>query len=83
MPSLPGDSQTVTVGATVTLDGSASAAHTYVWGLVDMPAGCRCTLLGERTATPSFVATEVGFYVLTLGTDDGGMNSVGIEVVPA
>jgi len=83
MPALPGTSQTVTAGETVDLDGSASASPSYVWGIVVMPSGCHCTLLGDRTATPSFVANDPGMYVLTLCTADGTMNSVGIDVLPA
>jgi hypothetical protein len=83
MAASPGASQTVTVGATVDLDGTDAAAHSYCWAMTSMPDNCRCTLLDDRTATPSFVADTVGDYVITLATDAGIFNSVGISVVPA
>jgi chitinase len=81
--AVPGVSQSVTVGATVNLDGSGSQARTYVWAMTDLPHGSACRLTNPYTATPSFVADVAGNYVLVLATDAGSFNSVGVLAVPA
>jgi hypothetical protein len=83
MAALPGLSQEVTAGTTVALDGSASSANAYCWAMTVIPAGYTGMLADALTATPSFVADVVGDYVLTLATDVGIFNSVGIHVIPA
>jgi hypothetical protein len=83
MPAFPGVCQTVTVGATVTLDGSVSSAALYEWALTRMPGQSRSQLVGARTATPSFVADMAGIYCVTLRTDDGVMNTISVEATPA
>lgn len=83
MAALPGVSQEVTVGTSVFLDGSASGAHTYCWAMTVIPDGYAGMLVDALTATPSFVAAVVGDYVLTLATDVGIFNSLGVRAIPA
>ena len=75
-----GPNQNVTVGATVTLDGSASGdvCHdplTYSWSLISRPAASSATLSGANTVSPSFVADVVGTYVAQLIVNNGLANS--------
>ena len=72
-----GDSQTVTEGAVVSLDGTRSSdaedtSLTYSW---EHTGGPTVTLTGASTATPSFAAPNVGQtrdIVLTLTVTDSG-----------
>lgn len=73
-----GPDQTVSQYATVHLDGSASSdadgdTLTYTWSVVSGPG--YPTLTGAATATPSFVATTQGTYVLRLTVYDGNSTS--------
>ncbi|KAB0663975.1 hypothetical protein F6V25_14265 [Oryzomonas japonica] len=73
-----GPDQTVGQYATVHLDGSASSdadgdTLTYTWTIVSGPA--YPALTGAATATPSFVATQAGTYVLRLTVYDGNSTS--------
>ena len=74
-----GPSQTVNVGATVVLNGSASTSSggplTYSWTLITLPAGSTATLSGANTVSPSFVADKAGNYVAQLIVNDGTSNS--------
>src|SRR6185436_11819871 len=59
--SNPGPAQTVTVGATVTLNGSGTTDPdndpiTYAWSFNSRPAGSNATLTGANTVSPTFVA---------------------------
>ncbi len=83
MPAFPGVCQTVTVGATVNLNGSASNAVWYEWAMTRLPGQSRSQLVGALTATPSFVTDMAGIYCITLRTDDGTMNTVSVEATPA
>ena len=74
-----GADQTVTVADTVMLDASGSTdaeddlAGTplvYSWSLDTTPANSTATLSGAMTATPAFVADQVGDYLLTLTVTD-------------
>ena len=73
-----GDDQTVTEGATVSLNGTLSSdpedgnSLTYSWAHTSGPT---VTLTGAATATPSFTAPNVGTtqnIVLTLTVTDSG-----------
>jgi hypothetical protein len=75
----------VTVGATVILDGSASQdpdgdALRYRWSVSAQPAGAGATLSDPTQARPSFVATLAGSYVLTLVVSDGSLDSAAASV---
>ncbi|MBL8247055.1 MAG: hypothetical protein JNK95_01660 [Candidatus Competibacter sp.] len=71
-----GPAQTVTVGATVTLDGSGSRdadgdALTYQWALTATPVGSAATLTHPTTVHPGFVADKAGTYVAQVMVNDG------------
>ncbi len=75
-----GPAQTVAIGATVTLNGSASSdpdgnTLTYSWTLPNRPAGSTATLSGATTANPTFVADVAGTYTASLVVNDGTVNS--------
>ena len=69
-----GPDQTVSPGATVTLDGSASTdpdagtTLSYQWALT---TGTGLSLTGPATAKPTFIASAVGTFVFTLTVGDG------------
>ncbi len=74
-----GINQTVNVGDTVTLDGTASTdedgdALTYQWTLVAKPDGSQAALNPSNSASPSFVADEPGHYVAGLVVNDGQLD---------
>ena len=71
-----GAAQTVTVGATVTLNGSNShdacnGALTYSWTLTSKPAGSNASLSNATTVSPTFVADLIGSYVAQLIVNNG------------
>ena len=75
-----GSDRNVAVGSQVQLDGSNSSdanndALTYQWILISRPAGSTAALSSADTATPSFTADVVGFYVLALQVNDGQADS--------
>ena len=81
-----GPDQTVNVGSTVNLNGSASSdvdgnPLTYVWSMTSRPAGSAATLLGPNTVTPTFVADLAGQYIVQLIVNDGTVNSAPDTVV--
>jgi hypothetical protein len=76
-----GPDQSVLVGATVTLDGTASSDDdddplTYSWSFVSRPAGSTATLSGATSAQPTFVADAPGSYEIQLVVNDGTVDSV-------
>ncbi|MBE0626056.1 MAG: DUF1566 domain-containing protein [Burkholderiales bacterium] len=80
-----GPAQTVVVGATVTLDASASSAAagltlSYTWSLTSLPAGSTAVLTSADTAAPTFTADVAGVYVASLTVNDGNLDSTAITV---
>src|SRR4029453_13680320 len=76
-----GPDQTVFVGNTVHLDGSASHdaqgdALTYRGSLTTVPIGSHATLSGPAAVQPSFVADLPSTYVAQLIVNDGAMDSL-------
>ena len=68
--------QTVTVGATVVLNGSGSTStaglpFTYAWTLIARPAGSTAALSGADTISPTFVVDKDGVYQAQLIVNDG------------
>ena len=76
-----GPQQSVTAGATVTLDGSASSdadpadTLTYAWSFSAGPAGSAAALSDPALVNPTFVADLAGSYTLTLVVNDGTVDS--------
>jgi hypothetical protein len=75
-----GPDQTVAIGASVILDGSASHdvdknALTYQWALTAKPAGSAAALANSTTAMPNFVADVAGQYVGQLIVNDSTVSS--------
>ena len=76
-----GSPQTVTVGTTVTLDGSGSTDPdhdplTYLWSVNSWPQGSAVQTLAQATAQrPTFVPDVAGTYVFQLIVNDGYVNS--------
>ena len=84
----PGQNQTVSVGSTVTLDGSGSTnpsgvgTLTYSWVLTTRPAGSFVNLFHTTSAQPTFVASAPGTYVITLTVSNGvSSGSASVTVV--
>ena len=76
-----GPDQTVTVPATVTLDGSASYDAdsdplTYQWSLSSAPTGSTATLSDPTAINPTLSADLAGTYVLQLIVSDGTIDSL-------
>lgn len=83
-----GPNQTVTLGTTVTLNGTASSdidgdLLTYHWSLLSIPAGSGATLANPTTAKPTFLADKPGQYVAQLIVNDGIVNSAPASVTIA
>jgi hypothetical protein len=81
-----GPDQAVAVGATVTLDGSASSDPegqplTYRWSFVSQPVQSRVVLPNSTTAKLTFVADAPGDFVVGLVVNDGALNSAQTNVV--
>jgi RHS repeat-associated protein len=75
-----GDEQTVQVGETVTLNGSASTdadgdSLTYAWTLLSKPTGSQAVLSSSTAVNPSFLVDKPGEYTLQLIVNDGKMDS--------
>lgn len=80
-----GPNQTVPVGATVVLNGSASTSAdgrqlTYLWTLPKIPAGSTAALTGANSVSPRFIADKPGTYIAQLIVNDGTTNSSPVTV---
>ena len=82
-----GPDQTVLVGETVALDGSASSDAdgdplTYLWTFTSLPTGSTATLSDATLVNPTFVPDLAGTYVVQLivndGTEDSAPDTVSI-----
>lgn len=83
-----GPDQTVQVGQTVTLDGTAShdgqgKAITFQWTVTKKPAASTVTLTAPTTAKPTFVPDEVGEYELEVAVSNGAITNVDKVLVTA
>jgi len=81
-----GIDQSVTVGATVDLNGTASSdadgdSLAYSWLLIDSPENSAANLQNQTDSQPSFVADIVGDYTLSLRVNDGTIDSTEDTVV--
>ena len=83
-----GPDQTLPVGSTVTLNGSASSdpdghSLTYSWSFVSKPAGSVAVLSDTSAVMPTFLIDRRGTYELQLIVNDGTLasapDSVGIS----
>jgi hypothetical protein len=79
--AIAGANQTVVVGTTVTLDGSASSdvdgdPLTFRWALSTVPAGSTATLVNPTAVHPMFVVDKAGTYVAQLIVNDGTLDSL-------
>ncbi len=75
-----GSSQTVAVGATVTLNGTQSfdvnnQPLSYTWSLISIPPGSTAVLFGRRSPTATFFVDKPGSYIAGLVVNDGTLNS--------
>jgi hypothetical protein len=82
----PGEDQSVFVGDTVSLDGSASRAAegrslSYSWSFVSKPPESRADLSDPVAVKPVFVADVAGIYMLELVVSDGVYESLPATVV--
>jgi RHS repeat-associated protein len=75
-----GTDQTVQVGETVALNGSASSdvdgdSLTYAWTLLSKPTGSQAVLSSSTAVNPSFLVDKPGDYTLQLIVNDGKIDS--------
>ena len=75
-----GTDQTVSIGDTVTLDGSGSVDKdgdplTYQWSFISIPDGSKATLSSATTIQPSLMVDVSGTYIVQLVVYDGKANS--------
>src|SRR3954453_4064337 len=80
-----GADQTVSLGATVTLNGSGSSdvdgdPLSYFWTLVSQPAGSSAFIANFRSVTATFTADKPGTYIAQLVVNDGKLDSTASTV---
>ena len=80
-----GPDQSLPVGATATLDASASSdvegdPLTYNWTLLSQPAGSSAALSDPHAINPTFIADRPGSYAVLLDVSDGISLSLGDTV---
>ena len=72
-----GPNQTVSIGSTVTVNGSGSSnpsgvgTLTYAWAFVSKPQGSNAQLTGANNVMATFVVDVAGNYVLSLTVSNG------------
>lgn len=76
-----GTDQTVTVGATVNLDGTLSydpqgRSLTYAWSFASSPTGSSASIASADAAAASFTADVKGTYVVNLVVSNGISSSI-------
>ncbi len=81
-----GPDQTVFVGDTVTLDGSASNdvdgdLLTFDWSLTSVPSGSSADLSDSMAVNPTFEVDLPGVYVVRLIVSDGVVDSASDTVI--
>jgi hypothetical protein len=86
----PGADQTVSLGSTVTLDGSGSTnpsgagTLTYSWMFISRPPGTDSILTFDDSATPTFVADVAGTYVIALTVSNGtAISTANVKITAA
>jgi hypothetical protein len=83
----PGPNQTVTVGSTVSLNGSGSTnpsgvgSLTYRWILSSIPPGSNATLTNANTMIAAFVADVAGVYDATLTVNNSSGSDSATAVI--
>lgn len=75
-----GANQSVLIGATVTLDGSATTdanndSLSYKWSILQTPSGSTAALTSTTSVKTTFVPERAGIYVITLVASDGKSSS--------
>lgn len=75
-----GTNETVPLGTTVRLNGSASTdangdALSYSWFFVTKPVGSTATLTNSTSVSPGFIGDLPGSYVIGLNVNDGKITS--------
>jgi hypothetical protein len=80
-----GENQTVTLGETVTLDGTQSDKKNgdslkYTWTIVSAPTGSQAALDDPRSAKPTFTPDMVGTYIFELVVDNDYHDSEPVKV---
>jgi len=81
-----GPDQTVFVGDTVTLNGSASSDGdgdplTFNWAFVSRPSGSVAALSDPSAVSPTFQVDRPGSYTIRLTVNDGKVDSVADTVI--